>query len=54
VTISASVGLSMSDPRGLKEPESLLKEADDAMYAAKRLGKGQYQRSEGKSLAVAT
>jgi PleD family two-component response regulator len=44
----------MSDPRGGKEPESLLKEADDAMYTAKRLGKGQYQTSPYKPLVVAT
>jgi diguanylate cyclase (GGDEF)-like protein len=45
VTISASVGISISDSEGLKKPEDLLKEADDAMYTAKGLGKGGHKES---------
>ena len=52
VTISASVGLSISDSEGLKKPDELVKEADDAMYVAKGLGKGRYKTSGPAPLAV--
>jgi diguanylate cyclase (GGDEF)-like protein len=53
VTISASVGISISDSRGAKQLEELLKEADDAMYGAKGLGKGRYKTSSLAPLPVA-
>jgi diguanylate cyclase len=52
VTISASVGLSISDSEGLKKPDELVKEADDAMFVAKGLGKGRYKTSGPAPLAV--
>jgi diguanylate cyclase (GGDEF)-like protein len=52
VTISASVGISISDSDGAKHPEELLKEADDAMYGAKGSGKGRYKTSSLAPLAV--
>jgi diguanylate cyclase len=54
VTISASVGVSVSDSKGLSRPKDLLKEADEAMYFAKRLGKGRYKTSPNAVVAVAS
>ena len=41
VQISGSIGISIF-PRDGREPESLLKHADVAMYAAKAAGKGRF------------
>jgi diguanylate cyclase (GGDEF)-like protein len=54
VSISASGGLAVSDSEGDKVPEELVKEADEAMYRAKRLGKGHHGMSPETSLVVAT
>jgi diguanylate cyclase len=54
IAIAASLGLAVSDAEGRTTPEVLLKEADDAMYRAKRLGNGQYQTSSSAPLAAAT
>ena len=54
VAISASAGLSISDSEGSKQAEELLKEADEAMYAAKKAGKGQYKTSASASPALAS
>jgi GGDEF domain-containing protein len=52
VTTSASVGISISDSDGVKHPEELLKEADDAMHGAKGSGKGRYKASRSAPLAA--
>jgi diguanylate cyclase (GGDEF)-like protein len=50
VIISASVGIAVSDIQDRTTPEDLLKEADGAMYGAKRLGPG--RRQTGRNTAV--
>ena len=54
ITVSASLGLAVSDADGRAAPDDVLKDADRAMYRAKRLGKGRYQTSTSPSLAGAT
>lgn len=44
VTIGASVGIAIYPDHG-QNPDDLLKAADDAMYAAKKMGKGTYHFS---------
>jgi diguanylate cyclase (GGDEF)-like protein len=45
ITVTTSIGISIYPDEG-DEPEVLLKEADDAMYVAKRQGKNRYCFSE--------
>jgi diguanylate cyclase len=54
ITVSASLGLALSDVEGRTTPQDVLKEADRAMYRAKRLGNGWYETSTSVSLAGAT
>lgn len=39
-TVAASIGIALSSPRGFPDPDKLLRQADDALYAAKRAGRG--------------
>ena len=38
--VAASLGLALSPPRSFPDPEDLFRRADDALYAAKRSGRG--------------
>jgi diguanylate cyclase (GGDEF)-like protein len=45
VSISGSIGIAVADAASCSTNEELLKQADEAMYAAKRSGKGRYETS---------
>src|SRR5581483_2231849 len=49
VFLTASIGVAFSD-RGIENPDSLLKAADDAMYQAKTGGKARYTVSDGRPI----
>lgn len=53
VSVSASVGIAISDPKGERKIDDLLKEADEAMYAAKSAGSGHVSMSSDASPALA-
>jgi diguanylate cyclase (GGDEF)-like protein len=44
-SVSASIGIAISDPKGQTKVDQLMKVADEAMYAAKSAGTGQYKAS---------
>ena len=52
VSISASLGLGVSDGEGRSAPNDVLKEADDAMYVAKRATDRHYAASPHASLVL--
>jgi diguanylate cyclase (GGDEF)-like protein len=53
VSISGSIGIVLTDAQAQETSEELLKQADEAMYAAKRSGKGLYERAPGAEPALA-
>ena len=61
VLVSASIGVTVADPKQEESPEDLLREADVAMHAAKRKGKARHKvfdpgadtTTSGRSLAEA-
>jgi diguanylate cyclase (GGDEF)-like protein len=52
-SVSTSVGIAISDWNGQRKVDELLKDADEAMYAAKTAGTGHYRTSPNVSPAVA-
>jgi diguanylate cyclase len=52
-SVSASVGIAISDSKGQRKVDEVLKEADEAMYAAKSAGTGQYKTSPEASPVLA-
>jgi diguanylate cyclase (GGDEF)-like protein len=53
VSVSASVGIATSDPKAGRKVDDLLKEADEAMYAAKGRGSGHISARPDASPALA-
>ena len=54
VSLSGSVGIAASDSKGSRDPSALLKEADEAMFSAKKSGKGRYRTSPHATLVLAS
>jgi len=50
--LTVSAGLAMLDPEHIRSAGSVLKEADDALYRAKQLGRNRVERVEQPESAL--